>query len=103
MDVIRDHLTRHITGFFDQFRDEIILSFDDLIPSTSGTHPLLALVVGYSVILTVLEWTSIDAFRTMLTVIARVSSRVFVGMPLCKFRSVFVTLQYLTSFITFRS
>ncbi|KAK7688640.1 hypothetical protein QCA50_008178 [Cerrena zonata] len=64
IEVVRDQLTRHISTFFDDFRDEITMSFNDLIPISA-------------------EWTPVNALQTMQTIVARVSSRVFVGIPVC--------------------
>ncbi|KAK7686505.1 hypothetical protein QCA50_010103 [Cerrena zonata] len=66
VDVIRNQLTRNISTIFEDFRDEIVAVFDDLIPATQD------------------KWSSIATLPTMQTMVARVSSRVFVGLPLCR-------------------
>ncbi|KAK7686510.1 hypothetical protein QCA50_010108 [Cerrena zonata] len=65
MDLIRNKLTRSLAALLPDIQDEIIASFNDLIPARD-------------------DWTSITVLPAMQKIVARVSSRVFVGRPLCR-------------------
>ncbi|KAJ7036533.1 cytochrome P450 [Mycena alexandri] len=64
--VIRTSLTRNVGHRFPDVRDEILQSFNDLVP-----------VQGE-------DWLEIPGYDTMLQVICRTSNRFFVGLPLCR-------------------
>ncbi|KIP02162.1 hypothetical protein PHLGIDRAFT_32288 [Phlebiopsis gigantea 11061_1 CR5-6] len=64
--VVRDKLTRNLVPLFGEVYDEIEVSFGELIPAKEN------------------EWTSVPAFEAMRQAVARVSGRVFVGLPLCR-------------------
>ncbi|KAJ3543507.1 hypothetical protein NM688_g5847 [Phlebia brevispora] len=64
--VVRQQLTRHLGTVFPDIRDEIVAAFGDNIPARSD------------------GWVEVPAFRTMRQIIARVSNRVFLGLPYCR-------------------
>ena len=49
-----------------------------------STEPLLTFSWLMLIIYTVTEWKSVEIFTTVLRTVARTSSRVFVGLPLCR-------------------
>ncbi|KAJ3488343.1 hypothetical protein NLI96_g2934 [Meripilus lineatus] len=65
VDIIRSQLTRRIANFFPAIHNEIIAAFGDMIPLQD-------------------EWASVPALHVMRKVVARVSNRVFVGLPMCR-------------------
>ncbi|CAL1709887.1 unnamed protein product [Somion occarium] len=67
-ELIRNQLTRNLTNLFPDVHDEITVAFNDLIPMSTTD-----------------EWTTVNAFPIMQRIIARVTSRVFVGLPLCRY------------------
>ena len=83
--MIRTRLTRHIATFFDDVRDEIEAAFNDLIPAnTNGLFNLHTIHTEVSHVLILTDWVSIHALPTVQSIVARVSGRVFVGLPLCE-------------------
>ncbi|KAI0814828.1 cytochrome P450 [Irpex lacteus] len=68
IDIIQKQLTRNITNMFDALHDEICSAIQDIIPATTDS------------------WTAVPALSTMENLIARASSRVFVGAQLCRDR-----------------
>ncbi|KAI0073032.1 cytochrome P450 [Panus rudis PR-1116 ss-1] len=65
IEVIRAHLTRHLASIFADIREEIVAAYNDLIPLSE-------------------DWTPHYILPTMQQIVARVSSRVFVGLPMCR-------------------
>ncbi|KAI0076796.1 cytochrome P450 [Panus rudis PR-1116 ss-1] len=65
INIIRAHLTRHIASVFHDIRDEIVAAYNDFIAPSD-------------------DWTPIYVLPIMQNVVARVCSRVFVGLPLCR-------------------
>ncbi|KAF7367730.1 hypothetical protein MSAN_00836900 [Mycena sanguinolenta] len=66
MDLVRTTLTRNLHKCFPDVRDEIICAFDDVLELEGS------------------EWKSYPVLPTMMTIVARVSNRLFVGLPLCR-------------------
>ncbi|CAL1693826.1 unnamed protein product [Somion occarium] len=66
VEIIRAHLTRHIASIFPDVRDEIVSAFNDHIPATSD------------------QWMPVSVLPVMQNIVARVSNRVFVGLPMCR-------------------
>ncbi|KIP02170.1 hypothetical protein PHLGIDRAFT_20514 [Phlebiopsis gigantea 11061_1 CR5-6] len=64
--VVRDKLTRNLVPLFGEIYDEIDAAFGELIPAKEN------------------KWIAVPAFATMRLAVARVSGRVFVGLPLCR-------------------
>jgi hypothetical protein len=64
--IIRTKLTHNLSVLFPHVHDEIVASFNDVI-TLSGQ-----------------EWTAIPALDTVMQVVCRASSRIFVGLPLCR-------------------
>ncbi|CAA7265251.1 unnamed protein product [Cyclocybe aegerita] len=65
LSIVRVQLTRAIPQLVPALYDEIVASFNDLIPATDN-------------------WMSVKILDTMMKVVARASNRVFVGLPLCR-------------------
>ncbi|TDL22833.1 cytochrome P450 [Rickenella mellea] len=63
--IIRTQLTRNLSSVFPQVRNEIVHSFQDLIPLTD-------------------DWVGYPAVETFMTIVARTSNRIFVGLPTCR-------------------
>ncbi|KAJ7269724.1 cytochrome P450 [Mycena rebaudengoi] len=63
---IRTSLTRNLHRCFPDVRDEIVCAFDDVL-SLQGT-----------------EWKTVPVLQVTMAVVARVSNRLFVGLPLCR-------------------
>ncbi|KAJ6505843.1 cytochrome P450 [Mycena vitilis] len=63
---IRTNLTRNLHACFPDVRDEIVCAFNDVIQPHGS------------------EWTLLPVLPTMMAIVARVSNRLFVGLPLCR-------------------
>ncbi|KAJ7489663.1 cytochrome P450 [Mycena galericulata] len=63
---IRTSLTRNLHRCFPDVRDEIICAFDDVLQLDGA------------------EWKTLPVLPIMMAVVARVSNRLFVGLPLCR-------------------
>ncbi|KAI0368877.1 cytochrome P450 [Pilatotrama ljubarskyi] len=66
VDIIREKLTRSLPLLLPEVVDELKLAVPEHIPVTEK------------------EWVSVDVMKTTQRIIARASSRVFVGMPTCR-------------------
>ncbi|KAF7367733.1 hypothetical protein MSAN_00837200 [Mycena sanguinolenta] len=66
LDLVRTSLTRNLHNCFPDVRDEIICAFDDVLQLQGS------------------EWKSHPVLPTMMAIVARVSNRLFVGLPLCR-------------------
>ncbi|KAF7367750.1 hypothetical protein MSAN_00838900 [Mycena sanguinolenta] len=66
LDVVRTTLTRNLHNCFPDVRDEIICAFDEVLQLQGS------------------EWKSHPVLPTMMAIVARVSNRLFVGLPLCR-------------------
>ncbi|KAF5335055.1 hypothetical protein D9758_016332 [Tetrapyrgos nigripes] len=65
VNVVRNAVTRNLSARYSDVRDEIIAAFSEEIPVTD-------------------DWTSINAYDTILRIVCRTSNRLFVGLPLCR-------------------
>ncbi|KAJ7888872.1 cytochrome P450 [Mycena olivaceomarginata] len=63
---IRTSLTRNLHACFPEVRDEIACAFEDVLQLRGS------------------EWKSLPMMPTIMDVVARVSNRLFVGLPLCR-------------------
>ncbi|TDL22834.1 cytochrome P450 [Rickenella mellea] len=63
--IIRSQLTRNLGVVFPEVRDEIVQSFEELIPSSN-------------------EWVGYPALETFMQIVTRTSNRIFVGLPVCR-------------------
>ncbi|KAF7346950.1 hypothetical protein MVEN_01447400 [Mycena venus] len=63
---IRTSLTRNLHARFPDVRDEIACAFEEVLQLDES------------------EWKSLPALHTVMAVVARVSNRLFVGLPLCR-------------------
>ncbi|KAF7367735.1 hypothetical protein MSAN_00837400 [Mycena sanguinolenta] len=66
LDVVRTTLTRNLDKCFPDVGDEIICAFDEVLELQGS------------------EWKSHPVLPKMMAIVARVSSRLFVGLPLCR-------------------
>ncbi|EGN95203.1 hypothetical protein SERLA73DRAFT_77211 [Serpula lacrymans var. lacrymans S7.3] len=64
--IVRTQLTRNLATQFLDIQDEIATAFDDVLPIKNK------------------DWVKLPAFNAIMDVISRASSRVFVGLPLCR-------------------
>ena len=83
--IVRTPLTRNLGSRFDDIKDEISTGFRDLIPAKDDG------IVGKSFSMLchsdlLLEWTSVNVYRTFMQIICRTSNRLYVGLPLCKYQ-----------------
>ncbi|KAF7290190.1 hypothetical protein MIND_01332600 [Mycena indigotica] len=62
--VVRTTLTRNLHARFPDVRDEIVCGFDEIVGLRT-------------------EWKSVYVLPTIMDIVARVSNRLFVGLPLC--------------------
>ena len=92
--VVLSQLTRNLDVLFPELRDEIVLAFGDLIPvcgngNTGFPSPIYALCEHILIcMLHRTEWTKLPALETVMKIVARVSNRLFVGLPLCMFPTI---------------
>ncbi|KAJ7015951.1 cytochrome P450 [Mycena alexandri] len=63
---IRSSLTRNIARFLPQLHDELVCAFDDVIALPGN------------------DWEEINVLPNMMQVVARLTARIFVGLPLCR-------------------
>ncbi|KAM5543009.1 hypothetical protein V8D89_003393 [Ganoderma adspersum] len=66
IELIRDKLTRTLPAILPDVVDEIRSAVPEYIPTHED------------------EWTSVDVIKTMQKIVARLSNRVFVGLPTCR-------------------
>ncbi|KAJ7644780.1 cytochrome P450 [Roridomyces roridus] len=64
--VIRTTLTRNLHRCFPDVRDEIVCAFDDVLDLNGS------------------DWKNVIVLPAMMSIVARVSNRLFVGLPLCR-------------------
>ncbi|ETW81028.1 cytochrome P450 monooxygenase 51 [Heterobasidion irregulare TC 32-1] len=63
--IIRSQLTRNLGALFPDVREEIVASFNDIIPAKD-------------------EWVKYPAMETLMKIVCRTSNRIFVGAPQCR-------------------
>ncbi|KAJ6498408.1 cytochrome P450 [Mycena vitilis] len=63
---VRTSLTRNLHTCFPDVRDEIVCAFNDVVQLNGS------------------EWTPLPVLPTTMSIVARVSNRLFVGLPLCR-------------------
>ena len=83
--VIRNTLTRNLGTLSGEIYDEICNAFAHCIPATDGASMSITVWPVNSNSASRAEWTAVPALETMMQVVARTSSRIFVGQPLCAF------------------
>ncbi|KAJ7791749.1 hypothetical protein B0H14DRAFT_188364 [Mycena olivaceomarginata] len=66
LQVVRSTLTRNLHVCFPDVRDEIVCAFDDVLQLQGS------------------DWKTLPVLPTMMAIVARVSNRLFVGLPLCR-------------------
>ncbi len=81
--VIRQQLTRHISATFPDIQDETELAFEELVPATTNGGECLNIIYSPTVFTLPLEWSSVPALSVVRQIVARVSGRMFVGLPYC--------------------
>jgi hypothetical protein len=82
--VIRSKLARDIAAAFDQVQDELPGALRDCIP-TVGEGVCHGSILGGArgCLMFFSEWVKVSIMPTVQRLICRISSRVFVGAPLC--------------------
>lgn len=73
--VVKSELSRHIPELMPAIVDELDSAMSDEIPLTDGN----AIACESNL----LDWTPLCAFEKAVNIVARISNRVFVGLPLC--------------------
>jgi len=66
LDVVRSNLTRNLGKCFPEMHDELVSAFEDALPSNDT------------------DWKPVIVLPTMMTIVARTTNRVFVGLPVCR-------------------
>ncbi|KAH7885960.1 cytochrome P450 [Phlebopus sp. FC_14] len=64
--VIKHHLRRNLHEVFSEIYDEVVLTFDHLIPSHKN------------------GWVKVQAYPAVMKATCRISNRIFVGLPICQ-------------------
>lgn len=85
---IRTSLTRNLHACFPEVRDEIACAFDDVLQLHDFGEEMLTRIFINShnfYIMRVSEWKFVPMLPTIMAVVARVSNRIFVGLPLCMY------------------
>lgn len=79
--VIRNTLTRNLGNLSSEIYDEISNAFADCIPARD-------------------EWMAVPALQSIMQIVARTSSRIFVGLPLCRNREFLeISMTYTTDVV----
>jgi hypothetical protein len=81
-DVIRSKLTRKLEGILEDVHEELVTALDDVIHTRDDGTWSTCRRRDQS-FRDVIEWIKVPIVETMQRVICGVSSRVFVGLPLC--------------------
>ncbi|KAJ7644773.1 cytochrome P450 [Roridomyces roridus] len=66
LNIVRTTLTRNLHRCFPDVRDEIVCAFDDVLDLDKS------------------DWKNVMVLPAMMSIVARVSNRLFVGLPLCR-------------------
>lgn len=83
--VIRDKLNRSLVPRFADVYDELDAAFKDMIQANKDSaFNILGRINLVSEVLPVAGWTTVPVTSVMRVIVARISGRVFVGLPLCK-------------------
>lgn len=82
--VVRKQLTQHIPDFMNDMQDELNAALSDNIPLTDGTQLSYLCFLFFNPLC--VDWTPHVAFEKTLNIVARITSRAFVGLPLCTTR-----------------
>ncbi|KAK0457764.1 cytochrome P450 [Desarmillaria tabescens] len=64
--IVRNHITKTLASMFPEIHDEVAAACSDIFNFDSG------------------EWVSFPAMESVMRIVARVSNRLFVGLPLCR-------------------
>ena len=79
--LIRTQLTKALPQLMREVHEEVVDSFNEYIPLTSGESTLYHLPCHPDVRV---DWTSVNASDIFMKVVSRATNRVFVGRPLCE-------------------
>ena len=95
--LVRGKLTRSIPELLPTLYEEMVESFNRYIPATDGLP--LSCPLRFTHLKSQIDWSSIKLYDTAANVIAQVSNRVIVGLPLCAcFTLHLMWANFLTSF-----
>lgn len=83
VEMIRTTLTQNLPSVFPQLMDELPLAVQDYLPNESGNDVVPTFLTVILILRTLVGWTAVNVLPALTSIIARVSSRIFVGSPLC--------------------
>jgi hypothetical protein len=86
--LIRAQLTRVLPQLVPAIHEEVVDTFNEFIPPTSGEIGTFYRLPYYADIR--IDWISVKASETFTNLVCRVSNRSFVGRPLCEPSSILV-------------
>jgi len=78
LNAVRTSLTRNLHACFPNVRDEIVCAFNDVLQLRES------------------EWKSVTVLPAVMAIVARVSNRLFVGLPLCRDKAYLANNVYYT-------
>ncbi len=81
--MVRSDLTKNINNILPDMHDELEQCFPEIVPMTDGALSFHR-ECAFMLILLSIEWTAVPAMAKMSQIVARVSSRIFVGVPICE-------------------
>ena len=89
VEIIRDKLMRTLSAVIPDMVDELAVAVPGYIP-VNGDGARVVQPLGYRkrrlTSVYFLEWTTVKVMPTMQKIVARVSNRIFVGLPLCAYK-----------------
>ena len=85
VEMIRTTLTQNLPSVFPQLMDELPLAVQDYLPNESGNDVFPTFLTVILILRTLVGWTAVNVLPALTSIIARVSSRIFVGSPLCEY------------------
>lgn len=94
--MVRSDLTKNINNILPDMHDELEQCFPEIVPMTDSALPFHR-ECAFMFLFLFTEWTAIPAMAKMSQIVARVSSRIFVGAPICEF------ILFLTNILTINS
>lgn len=85
--VVRAAVTRNIAAQFNDMHEEMILTFEELLPPDN--HGISIITMQLTVLSLIKsrspsDWIGIPMFPAIVKIMSRISARLSVGYPLCK-------------------
>ncbi len=84
VDVIKSSLTPNLPSIFPELLDELPLAVQDNLLCEDGNEVFQHFKRTSLKRINLLGWTAVNVFPAVLNIVARLSSRIFVGLPLCE-------------------